>query len=85
MKKKWESFGWEVKEINGNNLKEIVDAFKKIPFKTDKPSLIISNTIKGKGIPFMENKAEWHGKPIKGKYIELARDSAKKLMEKYGQ
>jgi transketolase len=57
---KWESFGWEVKEIDGHNFKEIEKAFSKIPFKKGKPSLLIAHTVKGKGVSFMENKLEWH-------------------------
>ena len=81
--KKWEAFGWEVKEINGHDMNEIVTTLKSVPFKTGKPSLVISNTIKGKGISFMENKAEWHGKPVKGEYATLARNEAAKLLEEY--
>jgi len=58
--KKWQSFGWEVKEIDGHNFSEIEKVFSKIPFKKGKPSLVIAHTIKGKGVSFMENKMEWH-------------------------
>lgn len=47
--KKWESFGWEVKEIDGNNIDEMINACKKLPFKKGKPSVIIAHTIKGLG------------------------------------
>ncbi|MGE5340708.1 MAG: transketolase [Candidatus Omnitrophota bacterium] len=82
-KQKWDAFGWQVREINGNEMGEIVSTLKEIPFSTGKPSLIISNTIKGKGISFMENKAEWHGKALKGEQAELARLEIRKKLESY--
>lgn len=80
---KWEAFGWEVKEINGHDMNEIVSTLKSAPFKSRKPSLIISNTTKGKGISFMENKAEWHGKGLTGEHAEIARVEASKLLEDF--
>lgn len=65
IKRKWESFGFKVFEIDGhhfNQIKKVIDTFKN---KTSsKPTLICLNTIKGKGISFMENKGEWHAKKI---------------------
>jgi transketolase len=58
----WRSFGFEVREMNGHDYEEMLKTFEKIPFEKEKPSLIIANTIKGKGISFMENKIEWHYK-----------------------
>ncbi|HKL58978.1 MAG TPA: transketolase [Sphaerochaeta sp.] len=57
---RWNSFGWAIREIDGNNMQEIVSALKKAPFETGKPSLIIAHTIKGKGVKEMENLAKWH-------------------------
>jgi transketolase len=57
---RWKSFGWAVKEIDGHNMTEVVDALESIPFSKNKPSVIIANTIKGKGISFMENVPIWH-------------------------
>jgi transketolase len=59
---KWESFGWKVFEIDGHDFEIIIDTIEKAK-KEDKPVMIIANTIKGKGVSFMEGKAEWHGKP----------------------
>ena len=56
---KWLSFGWEFAEIDGHNIAEIYDALK-FSQHLKKPYLIIANTIKGKGISFMENNDEWH-------------------------
>ncbi len=61
LNKKWTSFGWEVSEINGHNIKELFENLSKKNNK-DKPKLIIANTIKGKGFSFSENSNEWHHK-----------------------
>ncbi len=57
---KWKSFGWEVREVDGHDINKLRDIFKAVPFAFGKPSLIIANTIKGKGISFMENAPIWH-------------------------
>lgn len=58
---KLKAFNWEVIEIDGHNLQEIFDAIEKAK-QNDKPVVIIADTIKGKGVSFMENNAGWHGK-----------------------
>lgn len=58
-KEKWSSFGWEVEEIDGHNVDEIYEALKK-ENPINKPKIIIANTIKGKGVSFMENVPIWH-------------------------
>ena len=69
--KKFESFGWAVREIDGNNVAEIQNAFDSLPFEIGKPSLIIAHTIKGKGVSFMENQLKWHhGVPSQEQYIQ---------------
>ncbi len=62
LKNKWESFGWAVQEIDGHDFSQIYNALNSAPFKPGKPSLIIANTIKAKGLSFAENKVEWHHK-----------------------
>jgi len=57
---KFESFGLSVKEIDGHDLASIGNTFDQIPFKKEYPSLIVSNTTKGKGVSFMENVPIWH-------------------------
>jgi transketolase len=59
---KWRSFGWAVKEVDGHNHEELEKVFKEIPFAKDKPSVVIANTVKGKGVSFMENELRWHDK-----------------------
>lgn len=61
IREKFEAFGFYVQEINGHNFEEIINAVKNTKVQ-NKPSLIIANTIKGKGISFMENQYAWHGK-----------------------
>lgn len=62
LKEKFESFGFEVFEVNGNDIDELISVFQKAKTVKNKPSAIIAKTVKGKGVEFMENKAEWHGK-----------------------
>ena len=59
---KLESFGWDVKTIDGHNFAAIASALPADRTVTSKPKAIIARTIKGKGVSFMENKIEWHGK-----------------------
>jgi transketolase len=54
---KWKSFGWNVKEVNGHNHKQLYNCLKK---KYSKPTVIIARTIKGKGVSFMEDDNNWH-------------------------
>ena len=59
---KFKSFGFNVINIDGNDIKQIINAFDEAKQVKEKPTCIIAKTIKGKGVPFMENKVEWHGK-----------------------
>jgi transketolase len=59
--RKWEAFGWRVQEIDGHSMAEIVAALAALPpTGSEVPQCIIARTVKGKGVSFMENKAEWH-------------------------
>jgi transketolase len=60
LRDKWESFGWQVREISGHNHSEIYTALTEPGLDTQKPKLVIANTIKGKGVSFMENSVLWH-------------------------
>jgi transketolase len=57
---KFESFGWAVKQVDGNDVTALKEAFAAMPFEAGKPSLVIAHTIKGKGVSFMENSIKWH-------------------------
>ena len=59
--KKFEAFGWHFLSIDGHNYDEIRDAFDKAKAVKNRPTLILANTIKGKGVSFMEGNAAWHG------------------------
>ena len=68
---KFKSFGFNVINIDGNNIEQIKSAFNEARKTKNKPTCIIAKTVKGKGISFMENKAEWHGKaPNEEQYKE---------------
>lgn len=59
--KKWEAFGWMAIEADGNDMNQVLHAFQRSR-KTGGPTIIIAHTVKGKGVSFMENNADWHGK-----------------------
>ena len=59
-KEKWSSFGWNVSEVNGHNLQELMKFFSSLDDKTNIPNLLIANTVKGKGFSFSENNNDWH-------------------------
>lgn len=60
---KWRAFNWTVLEINGHSMHEIVDALERAKTIAENPTVIIAHTIPGKGVDFMENDYNWHGKP----------------------
>jgi len=63
LREKYQSFGWEVMQIDGHDMKQVVEALEEAKVTTlRKPTLIIANTVKGKGVSFIENVAGWHGK-----------------------
>ena len=59
---KWRAFGWEVIECDGHDIAAILCALTKAKETADRPVVIIAKTVKGKGVSFMENRFEWHGK-----------------------
>ncbi len=61
IKKKWEAFGWFVIEVDGHSIEELKKAFDEAAKIKDRPQVIVAHTVKGKGVSFVENKAEWHG------------------------
>lgn len=73
---KWESFGWHVQEVDGNNIESVIDAAAMARAITNQPSLIIAHTIPGKGVDFMEYDYRWHGMPPNS---EQAKEALKKL------
>lgn len=70
---KYRAFGWNVVEMDGNNVEEIKNAFDNLPAPdSDKPTCIVAHTIKGKGVSFMENQVRWHAGKITDEQFEEA-------------
>jgi transketolase len=59
---KWRAFGFAVEEVDGHDLGQLRATLARIPFESDRPSLIICHTLKGKGVSFVENNLHWHHK-----------------------
>jgi transketolase len=59
---KWRAFGWHVQEVDGHDLTLVIEALEKAREVRGRPTMIIAHTVKGKGVSFMENNPEWHGK-----------------------
>ena len=72
MADKWRSFGWNVLEIDGHDIPSLVDAFSRAPRKLGVPTFVLCNTVKGKGVSFMENDNLWHGKAPDRDQLERA-------------
>ena len=69
---KWESFGWHVLEVDGHNIRSILDAVNTAKAVSFRPTMIIAHTIPGKGVPFMEYDYRWHGKSPNSSEAEVA-------------
>lgn len=79
---KWASFGWEVIEVDGNHMGQLVEIFNKLPLIKGKPHMVIANTVKGKGISFMENNPKWHhGVPSQEQYEQALHELEQQLTE----
>jgi len=76
---KFKSFNWHVQEIDGHNFEMIDEAVGQAQAIFDKPSVIVANTIPGKGVRAFERKPEWHGKPPKGEEAKDAFDELRTL------
>jgi transketolase len=72
LKNKWQDFGWNAFEVDGHDIKALMDAYDEAEKFKGKPTMIIANTVKGKGVSFIENKAEWHGIAPKKEEYEKA-------------
>jgi len=68
---KWESFGWNLLSVDGHNISQLIDAFVEHNVEHI-PKIVVANTIKGKGISFMENNNDWHHNRLTKKYYERA-------------
>jgi transketolase len=75
---KWQAFNWAVREIDGHDMEQILDALSWATEPRQSPALIVAHTIKGKGVSFMEDQASWHGKAPNQEQAALA---LKELMQ----
>jgi len=72
---KWQAFGWHAMEVDGHNIPEIQEAFGQTGSPKGKPSVIVAHTVKGKGVSFMENNPDFHGKaPSAGEAARALRE-----------
>ena len=69
---KWRAFGWHALEIDGHDYGQIRAALREARETLGKPTMIIAHTVKGKGVSFMENDYDWHGKPASREQAEQA-------------
>ena len=69
---KWRAFNWHVREIDGHDMEEILDALDEAELVSGRPTMIVSHTVKGKGVPWMELDPEWHGKAPDGEKAKQA-------------
>ena len=82
LKDKWEAFRWNVLECDGNDIGSFLDAIEKANAYKGKPTMIIANTTKGKGISYMENVAKWHhGVPSDEQYAQAVAEIKQKIKE----
>ena len=73
LEEKWKSFGWNTTTVNGHDYNELLDALNMAKNYKGKPTVIIANTVKGKGISFMEDVTRWHNTMPNKEEIEIAR------------
>ncbi len=69
---KFRAFGWNVIELDGHDMKQVVQAYRMAMVFKGKPTVLIANTVKGKGVSFMENKCDWHGNAPNSDQVKLA-------------
>jgi Transketolase, N-terminal subunit len=80
VRSRWEAFGWQVLEMNGDNVADIMRVIDSIDYYSGKPHLVISHTTKGKGISFMEGVAKWHhGVPTAEQYEQAVREISSRI------
>ncbi len=72
LSEKWSAFGWRVLEIDGHNMRQILDALDEAERVKSKPPVIIAHTVKGRGVSFMENQVYYHGKTLTEESLQRA-------------
>ncbi len=78
---KWRSFGWDVVEVDGNDVEALVEVFSQAPRTPGKPTMVVANTVKGKGVSFAENVAAWHHHVPSKEEFELAMKELSEQLE----
>ena len=82
MNARWTAFGWDVIEVNGDDMEDIISKISAIDWNCKKPHLIISHTTKGKGVSYMENVAKWHhGVPTEEQYAQALAEIDERIKE----
>lgn len=76
LSEKWRAFGWHTTVVDGHNLRQICEALDEAETIKEKPTVIIANTVKGKGIPFMEGRFQFHNAPISEEQLQEALERA---------
>jgi transketolase len=85
LEEKWAAFGWNVVSIDGNDMDALVEAFEAAPSVAGKPTLIMANTVKGKGVSFAENVPHWHHHVPKDEELEQALSELSAVLEHWKQ
>ena len=78
---RWKAYNWHVDEADGNNIEELAVLFDTYPVEAGKPHLVIANTIKGRGVSFIENRAEWHHKVPSAEQMDQAIEELNKMLK----
>ncbi len=69
---KWRAFGWEVREIDGHDIAEVVETLDSVPLNPDRPTAIVAHTVKGKGVDFAEDTYVWHSNSVNDEILAKA-------------
>lgn len=80
LEEKFRAFGWRVKVVDGHDVAAMTEVLRAIPFETGKPNMVIANTVKGKGVSFMENDCTWHHRVPDDKQYQQAQRELDNLL-----
>lgn len=85
LEERWRAFGWEVRRVDGHDFPSLLETLRAVPFHANRPSLIVADTVKSRGIPFMEGKVEFHyWKPPAAELARAERELAEAGVEVAG-
>ncbi len=77
---KFQAFGWAVRDVDGHDVAALTDILGSVPFEPGKPSMVIARTVKGKGVSFIENQADWHHKVPTDQQYEQAQQELEAML-----